>query len=144
MLIALGGAIVWRRPQLVAHVTLTVLSADLFALGLKELTSRPRPFIAHPEPDPLMGTSLDVSFPSGHAATSFAGATVLALAHRRAAVPLYLLAALIAWSRVYVGVHYPGDVLVGAVLGVGIGLVSTWLWHRAPALRRAAAPDQPG
>jgi undecaprenyl-diphosphatase len=120
-----------------------VLVADLIALGLKQLTDRPRPFIADPTPEPLLETPLDLSLPSGHAATSFAGATLLAIAHRRAAVPLFLLAALVAWSRVYVGVHYPFDIVAGAVLGIGVALLSTLLWRRLPALRRAAAPERP-
>jgi undecaprenyl-diphosphatase len=142
VLLAVAGAILWRRPQLIAHVALTVLSADLIATGLKHLTDRQRPFLTEPDPEPLLRTRLELSLPSGHAATSFAGATVLALVHPRAAVPLYALAALIAWSRVYVGVHYPFDVLAGAALGVAVALVSTELWRRWPALRRAAAPDR--
>ena len=142
IVLSLAAAIAWRRPQLFAHVTATVLLADLISLGLKELTDRPRPFFAHPDPAPLMRTSLDLSLPSGHAATSFAGATLLALEHRRAAVPLYVLAALIAWSRVYVGVHYPLDVVAGALLGTGVALLSTVAWRRFPSLRRAAAPER--
>ena len=63
------------------------------------------------------------SFPSGHATVGFACAAVLALAAPRLALPLYALAALVAWSRVHVGVHYPLDVVGGAVLGVLIGQV---------------------
>ena len=133
---------VWRRPQLVAQVAVAVLAADLIALGLKQLSGRPRPFLVDPTPKPLLATPLDLSLPSGHAATSFAAATVLTLAHPRAGVPLFALAALIAWSRVYVGVHYPFDVLAGALLGVGVGLLWTVLWRRAPLLRRTAAPDR--
>jgi membrane-associated phospholipid phosphatase len=62
------------------------------------------------------------SFPSGHATTSFACATVLALMIPGLALPVFVLAAAVAWSRVYVGVHFPLDVLAGAVLGVAIGL----------------------
>jgi undecaprenyl-diphosphatase len=134
--------VLWRRPQLFPHVTATVLIADLIALGLKHVTDRQRPFFVHPSPDPLMRTPLDLSLPSGHAATSFAGATVLALAHRPSAVPLFVVAALVAWSRVYVGVHYPLDIVAGACLGVGVALTSTAIWRRAPRLRRAAAPDR--
>ena len=70
------------------------------------------------------------SFPSGHATTSFACATVLALLLPRLRVPLFLLAAAVAWSRVYVGVHYPLDVLGGAVLGVAIALALRVLVRR--------------
>ena len=74
------------------------------------------------------------SFPSGHATVAFACATVLALAVPRLRVPFFVLAALIAFSRVYVGVHYPFDVLAGAVLGVGL---ATALRMLAAALRRS-------
>jgi undecaprenyl-diphosphatase len=81
------------------------------------------------------------SFPSGHATVAFACATVLALAVPRLRVPLFVLAALIAFSRVYVGVHYPFDVLAGAVLGVGL---ATALRMLAGALRRSAPQPRRG
>ena len=108
----------------------TVFTADLLANGLKLLPDRPRPYVANPDQDPLARAVLEVSFPSGHAATAFAGATALARFLPRRAVPLYLLAAAIAWSRVYVGVHYVSDVLVGAGLGVATTLLLL------PAIRR--------
>lgn len=102
-----------------------MIAADYLALALKHLVGRKRPYVSSPEPEPLMTTSLDLSFPSGHAATSFAGATLLALLAPRFAVPLLALAALIAWSRVYVGVHFPLDVLAGAALGVAVALAAS-------------------
>jgi undecaprenyl-diphosphatase len=76
----------------------------------------------------------DGSFPSGHAATSFAAATVLSFAFPRLAPALFLLAAAVGFSRVYVGVHYPLDVLGGAVLGV---LVATALRLLVKGLQRS-------
>ena len=81
------------------------------------------------------------SFPSGHATVSFACATTLALAVPRLTWPLFTLATLISFSRVYVGVHYPLDVLAGAALGVAIAIALRTL---AAALRRSAPPMREG
>ncbi len=63
------------------------------------------------------------AFPSGHAASAFACATVIGWTSPRLRIPVIVLAAAIAWSRVYVGVHWPLDVLGGALLGVLMGAV---------------------
>jgi undecaprenyl-diphosphatase len=110
---------------------------------VKLLTDRPRPYVAHPDQEPLRPATLDVSLPSGHAATSFAAAVVLArYLPPRVAPLLFVLAALIAWSRVYVGVHYPSDILAGALLGAGIGFIAPRLL--AGALRRLRPVRPPG
>jgi undecaprenyl-diphosphatase len=78
----------------------------------------------------------DGSFPSGHAASSFACATVLAASVPKAAPALYLLALAIGFSRIYVGVHWPLDVVGGAVLGVAIGAALLTALPRLAAARR--------
>jgi undecaprenyl-diphosphatase len=125
--LALVLAVQWRRPELLPIVAATVFVTDEITLALKHLVGRERPYVTRPEPEPLLTTGLDLSFPSGHASTSFAGATILALLLPRFAIPFYALAAAIAWSRVYVGVHYPADILAGAVLGAGVALAVTAL-----------------
>lgn len=115
---------------------LAVFAADLLANGLKLATDRPRPYVADPGQDPLTRAVLEVSFPSGHAATAFAGATALLRFLPRRAVPLYVLAAAIAWSRVYVGVHYVSDVVVGAGLGVATTLLLLLAVRRLSPLTR--------
>jgi undecaprenyl-diphosphatase len=137
--IALALALLQRRPALFLLVGAGVLTADMLSLGLKYVTARERPYVGNPEPEPLIGTSLDLSFPSGHAATAFAGATILAAYAPRQTVPLLVLAALVSWSRVYVGVHYPLDILVGALLGTAVGLAFVWLERHRPRSRRAPA-----
>jgi membrane-associated phospholipid phosphatase len=65
------------------------------------------------------------SFPSGHSATAFAFATGVGHVMPAAAVPLHALAGLVAYSRVHTGVHYPGDVLVGAMVGTALAKLTT-------------------
>jgi undecaprenyl-diphosphatase len=128
-----------RNPAFPVLLTATsVWTADLLALALKTTFERPRPRIAVPQADPLMG-ALGHSFPSGHAATAFAGAVALGYLWRRAAPLVFLLAAAIAYSRVYVGVHYPGDVLAGALLGAAVG-VAWMLALTSPRLSGAGRP----
>ncbi len=116
--LALVAAIAWRRPAVVVTVAAAVWLADLAAFGIKEATGRPRPFVDSPDPEPLILGVVSDSFPSGHAATSFAGAVTLARFLPGRWPVLLALAVGIAFSRVYVGVHYPVDVLGGALLGL--------------------------
>jgi undecaprenyl-diphosphatase len=108
----------YRRWGVFALTVIAVALSDWTAMGVKALIDRPRPPLRYPEPKTLVPLPHDASFPSGHAATSFAAATILSFAFPRFAPALYVLAAAVAFSRVYVGVHYPLDVLGGAVLGV--------------------------
>jgi undecaprenyl-diphosphatase len=118
-------------------VAIADLAAQLISYGLKEWIGRARPSTVYASPKPLVHAPHSGSFPSGHATVSFACATVLAFHAPRAAPAFFVLAAAIAWSRVYVGVHYPLDVLGGAVLGVGIATALRWLSANLPRSRRA-------
>jgi undecaprenyl-diphosphatase len=136
--LAVGIALVQRKPWVVPLTVCAVAAADLLTLGLKYSFGRERPFIADPEQAPLVSTPLGLSFPSGHSATSFAGATVIAAYAPALALPAYALAALVAVSRVYVGVHYPLDIVGGALLGTAVGLLVLAFagQRRLPWLRR--------
>jgi undecaprenyl-diphosphatase len=120
LIVAAVAALVWRRPS----IFLFVLSGSLLALwaswGLRQAIGRERPPHRFHDPPPLVHVPVSDSFPSGHAATSFACAALLAWLTPLPKVALFALAALIAFSRVYVGVHYPLDVLGGAALGLAI------------------------
>ena len=115
---------VYRRWGVFVLTVIAIALADWSSSGLKALFDRPRPPLRYPEPKTLVPLPHDASFPSGHAATSFAAATMLSFAFPRFAPPLYVLAAAVAFSRVYVGVHYPLDVIGGAILGalVAVGI----------------------
>ena len=122
--IAFALALLWRRPSLLVWVGLADLIAYLASAGLRAAIERPRPPLRYPQIETLVPLPHSYSFPSGHTSTSFACAVVLAAAtpNRRARALLIALATLIALSRVYAGVHYPLDVVGGAVLGMAIGL----------------------
>jgi undecaprenyl-diphosphatase len=126
--IVLAPLVAWlgrRNPLFGLGLTAAcVWSSDLIALGIKAATARPRPFETFPQADPLVGVTVGQSLPSGHAATSFAGAVVLTYLLKRSAPFVFLLAVAIAFSRVYVGVHYPFDVVAGAALGAAVGLAA--------------------
>ena len=83
---------------------------------IKVAVGRGRPRL--PDLPPLKSTQMQLSYPSAHASTSFAGARSLARAWPP--VPLYALATAMALSRPYIGVHYPSDVVAGAVLGTAV------------------------
>jgi undecaprenyl-diphosphatase len=123
-----------RRPLLFAGVVAAVAGADLVADLGKLLVHRRRPF------EHQLGPAAHThSFPSGHASTSFAGATMLAAFAPRYRAGLYVLACAIAYSRLYDGVHYPTDVVAGAVLGV-----LTALLLLAAARRRSRRSSRSG
>jgi undecaprenyl-diphosphatase len=100
-------------------------------LLLKPLINRPRPFKVQAD----MGVIINLlikepgphSFPSGHTIASFEAATALALHNKKLGIPALILAGLIAFSRLYLYVHYPTDVIASVILGVGFAFFSTWL-----------------
>jgi len=115
----LALSLVWRRATPFVLVLLADAAADGLATILKVVVGTRRPS----DGGPLIAIPHSDSFPSGHTATSFACATVLAALVPRAAPAFYLLALAIGYSRIYVGVHWPLDVVGGSVLGVATALL---------------------
>jgi undecaprenyl-diphosphatase len=100
-------------------------------LTLKPLLARMRPYdyqLTHfgRTISLLIAAPHDYSFPSGHTLASFEGAIVLFLYHKKWGLPALLLASLIAFSRLYLYVHYPTDVLASLALALGIALLAKW------------------
>ncbi len=119
-------------------------AAALIAVAVDQvighIVNRARPFVAMPTMHVLVSHSKDASFPSDHAAIAGAVAVGLFLVFRWLGWVAIALALLMAFARVYVGVHYPGDVLGGLALGGVIALAGAPLVHRLadPAARRLA------
>ncbi len=141
--------IIWggRRGRMaaVALIIAIALTDQIACSVIKPLVGRVRPCnaLTPAECRLLVGRSSAMSFPSAHAANSFAMATVASWKLRRFAPLLYFFAVLVAYSRVYVGVHYPIDVLAGAVLGALLGRLAIWVvvavrrrWDRWWEVRR--------
>jgi undecaprenyl-diphosphatase len=133
--IGAGGAAVDRaRRARWLRATGTVGAMYALNTAIKLVVRRRRPQLRGLPA--LTPTATALSFPSAHASTAFAGA----LAYSRLgapAAPLYALAAGLSWSRLYLGVHYPSDVLAGAVLGTGVAAL------RGGGCRAATEPSVP-
>jgi len=105
-----------------AALALSVLIDNII---LKNLIARTRPYEVILGLTSLVGAQKDFSFPSGHTGSSFAAAVVMFRGlPRKFGVPALILAFLMGFSRLYVGVHYPSDVLCGALIGTGIALLT--------------------
>jgi undecaprenyl-diphosphatase len=135
LLAAIGGSS-GRRAAGMGLASLGA-AATLFNLVVKPLSRRTRPDrIAGEVPIARhVRMPASTSFPSGHTAAAFAFATGVGRVLPQAAVPLHAVAALIGYSRVHTGVHYPGDVVAGAVSGTVVAQLVTHAIDRRPAAR---------
>ena len=137
VLAATGG----RRGRRAAAVGLASVgvTATVVNLGVKPLGRRSRPDRAVERVPVARHVRMpsSTSFPSGHSAAAFAFATGVGQVLAPAAIPLHGLAALVAYSRVHTGVHYPGDVVAGALIGTVLAQLTAHAWP--PSARRAAS-----
>lgn len=97
---------------------------------LKNIVCRVRPCNAFPIENMLVSCPQSFSFPSGHSCASFASACIIFIADKRLGVPAFVLAVLIAFSRMYNYVHYPTDVLAGIALGVICALLTYFIYKK--------------
>lgn len=139
-----NGAAIWvllslallipRKTRMTGLMSLLALLCSLLVNNaiLKNLVARARPYEAVEGLALLIPKPWDYSFPSGHAASSFASAWVFCRRlPRRFGIPALVLAGLIGLSRLYLGVHYPTDVLFGMVSGIGCGCIAILLLNKA-------------
>lgn len=126
--IAMGlGLMIPKKTRKIGIFVLISLLGSLLInnMLLKNVVARTRPYDAIAGLTSLVGPQSDYSFPSGHTASSFAAAIVLLKGlPKKYGVPAVILACLIGFSRLYVGVHYPTDVICGAISGIAIALIS--------------------
>jgi membrane-associated phospholipid phosphatase len=107
-----------RRSGIVLLLAL-FLSWSLGEGLLKHIFLRTRPYIAHPDLIPLARRPRSSSFPSGHTATACAmGFTALRELRKRYSIPIFIIGLLVSLSRLYLGMHYPTDVITGILLGL--------------------------
>ncbi len=114
-----------------------LLSDQLNSSVAKFILVRPRPCHVLQHVHLLVSCGSGYSFPSSHAVNNFCGAVILSFFFPQAAVWLYTFAGIVSFSRVYVGVHYPADVVGGAIIGVCCGLImiALFLWMEHFTLR---------
>ncbi len=136
--LALTGGAKGRRAAAYGLASVAV-TATVANLALKPVSRRRRPdrLAEHVPVDRHVRMPVSTSFPSGHSAAAFAFATGVGNVMPQVAVPLRVLAALVAYSRVHTGVHYPGDVVAGALIGTALAQITT---HALDRRRRRRWP----
>ena len=127
-----------RKAGIIVAAAL-LMDLILCNLILKNLVARVRPYDVNTAIAILIKKPLDFSFPSGHTAASFAAMTALFLAKmKKAWIAALILAVLIAFSRLYFYVHYPTDVLGGAVVGILSGIIGYAIVEKLDKCRKTA------
>ena len=112
------------RMQFFLCMLVSIIASIINEGIIKNIFKRERPFIDSDIINPLISAPTSYSFPSGHSMTSFLAAYLLAYYFPQYKVAVFILAALIAFSRIYIGVHYFSDVLVGSILGILFGILA--------------------
>lgn len=122
----LGGVALLLFRKNLRRVIWTILAVVLARFGIAELIrffwSRPRPFVEN-NVDLLIGKTSESSFPSGHASACFALSFIVYHYNKKAGIVFFIASFLVSIARVFVGVHWPSDILAGAI----VGIFSGWL-----------------
>ena len=134
-----NGGVIWIAIALIFTATKKYRTAGIAVLAalilnllignviLKPLIARVRPCDINTAVQLLIKRPTDYSFPSGHTLSSFAAATVIFCRDKRLGIAAVILASLIAFSRLYLYVHYPTDILGGILIGIPIGIFSYYI-----------------
>jgi undecaprenyl-diphosphatase len=141
-IVALTFLFPWRTHRLERRIGAVLATAAggvalLLVQPISDAVERTRPFVAHPHSKLLIHHSTDPGFPSDHATGAFAMALGLWLYDRVIGSVALVLAAIVAFARVYVGVHYPSDVVAGALIGMAVALIFQFTPLRAVIVRIA-------
>jgi undecaprenyl-diphosphatase len=141
-LVALTFLIPWRERRLERRIGAVMATAAggvalLLVQPISNAVERARPFVTHPHSELLISHARDPGFPSDHATGAFAMAMALWFYDRVIGGLAFVLAAIVAFARVYVGVHYPSDVVGGALIGIAVAMVFRFTPLRALIVRIA-------
>ncbi|HWT76451.1 MAG TPA: phosphatase PAP2 family protein [Mobilitalea sp.] len=124
-LIIILGLLLYKKSRTTGMVSLIAFAMSILInnIILKNVIARPRPFAALTQLQVLIARPTDFSFPSGHTATAFAVAgAIYFMGNKRWGIGALIFAGLMGFSRLYLGVHYPSDVLCGAIVGLLISI----------------------
>ena len=124
-----------RNASLILKSIIAYVAVRAIDFGINLLYYRPRPFMVE-EVHLLITQKATASFPSGHAMTAFVFATLFYFWNKKYGLVLFVIAFLIAVSRIFVGVHYPLDTLAGIVLGIGIAFMTEYLFEKYDIMKK--------
>ncbi len=121
-------------------ITGSLVASTIVTVGMKWGIGRDRPFVTYPDLENLVPAG-SPSFPSGHTSMAFSTATSLTIAYPKwyVYVPAFLWAGAVGYSRMHLGVHYPSDVFVGALVGTGSAFLSSFVTDKIYAKRQSKA-----
>lgn len=124
-----------KNKKLILKSLIGYVAVRLVDLAINLIYYRPRPFVVQ-DVNLLIAQKATASFPSGHAMAAFLFAQLLFFWNRKYGVFAYVLAFLVAFSRVFVGVHYPLDAVVGIALGIGIAFIVKYGFEKHNLMKR--------